>query len=235
MPPELRISDLRVSVDGMAILHGVNLAIGAGEVHALMGPNGSGKSTLANAIVGHSRYQVEEGEVILDGTDILSLPPDERARRGVFLAFQYPVAVPGVTVASLLRTALTATRGKAPVLPGDFRRLLADKMALLGIPESFAGRYVNDGFSGGEKKRLEVLQMAILGPRFAIHRGLYALSEEATAKYEGARARIAAFVGARSPREIIFVRNATEAINLVAYSWGRANVREGDPIVATLL
>jgi len=168
MQEELEIRDLHVSVKGKPILKGVSLAVRRGEIHALMGPNGSGKSTLANAIIGHPGYEVERGEVRLDGEDVLSLPPDERARRGLFLAFQYPVAIPGVTVANFLRTALAASRPEGPLLPRDFRRLLTEKMSLLGIPEGFAGRYVNDGFSGGEKKRLEIMQMAVLKPRFAI-------------------------------------------------------------------
>lgn len=168
MRPELRVRDLHVSVDGKSILKGVDLAVGVGEIHALMGPNGSGKSTLSHALVGHPRYRVERGSVTLNGEDLLGASPDERARRGLFLAFQYPVAIPGVTVANFLRSALAAQRGGAPVSPREFKRLLTDKMSLLGIPEAFAGRYVNDGFSGGEKKRLEIMQMAVLGPRFAV-------------------------------------------------------------------
>ncbi|MHB1006126.1 MAG: Fe-S cluster assembly ATPase SufC [Chloroflexota bacterium] len=168
MAAELRISDLRVSIDDKQILKGVDLSVRAGEIHALMGPNGSGKSTLSNAIIGNPRCRVEGGRVEVDGEDILSLTPDERARRGLFLAFQYPVAIPGVTVANFLRAALTANHADAPVLPREFRRVLTDKMAMLGIPEAFATRYVNDGFSGGEKKRLEIMQMAVLKPRFAI-------------------------------------------------------------------
>lgn len=168
MQAELRVNDLHVSVDGKPILQGLNLVVRTGEIHALMGPNGSGKSTLSNTIVGHPRYKVERGSITLDGQDILALSPDERARAGIFLAFQYPVAIPGVTVANFLRTALAANRGGAPVSPREFRRLLSDKMSLLGVPQAFASRYVNDGFSGGEKKRLEIMQMAMLQPRIAI-------------------------------------------------------------------
>ena len=168
MRPELRVRDLHVSVDGKPILKGVDLAVAAGEIHALMGPNGSGKSMLSHALVGHPRFRVDRGSATLNGEDLLGASADERARRGLFVAFQYPVAVPGVTVANFLRSALAAQRGGAPVPPREFKRLLADKMALLGIPEAFAGRYVNDGFSGGEKKRLEIMQMAVLGPRVAI-------------------------------------------------------------------
>jgi Fe-S cluster assembly ATP-binding protein len=164
------------------ILRGIDLEVHKGEVHAIMGRNGSGKTTLAYALMGHPAYQVTRGEVIWKGLDVLSLSPDKRARLGLFLAFQYPTAVPGLSVASFLRTALNARRrgldDAAPYDPsdptrggirmGEFRTLMRDKMALLRLDESFAGRYVNEGFSGGEKKRLEMLQMAILEPEFAI-------------------------------------------------------------------
>lgn len=161
------IEDLHVSVEGKEILKGVNLAVKKGEVHALMGPNGSGKSTLANALMGHPRYEVTGGRVLFKGEDILALSPDERARRGLFLAFQYPTAVPGVTMVNFLRSALKAVRGEeVPVR--EFRHLLKETMNLLKMDESFARRYVNDGFSGGEKKRAEVLQLGVLKPDMAV-------------------------------------------------------------------
>lgn len=165
--PILEIRDLHVAVEGKPILKGVNLTIHKGEVHALMGPNGSGKSTLSNALMGHPNYTVTSGDILFKGESILELSPDERARRGLFLAFQYPVAISGVSVVNFLRTALKSIRGEeVPVR--EFRKLLKEKMALLGMDDSFAGRYVNDGFSGGEKKRHEILQMAVLQPEMAI-------------------------------------------------------------------
>ena len=161
------IEDLHVSVEGKEILKGVNLAIKRGEVHALMGPNGSGKSTLANALMGHPRYVVTQGRVLFKGEDILRLSPDKRARRGLFLAFQYPTAIPGVTVVNFLRSSLKAVRG-TDVPVREFRTLLKETLDLLKMDEAFARRYVNDGFSGGEKKRAEVLQMGILRPDMAV-------------------------------------------------------------------
>ncbi len=170
---ELVINNLRVNVEETEILKGVNLTIKSGEVHAVMGPNGTGKSTLAYALMGHPKYIITEGEATLDGKDLLDLDPSERSKLGLFLAFQYPVAVPGVSVANFLRTAINAHRkGQNPEDKGisipDFRKKLKEKMALLDMDESFAGRYLNDGFSGGEKKRVEILQMATLEPKFAI-------------------------------------------------------------------
>jgi Fe-S cluster assembly ATP-binding protein len=163
----LTIDDLRVSVDGKQILNGLSLAIPAGEVHAIMGPNGSGKSTLANALMGHPRYEVTGGRVFLQGEEITDLAPDERARRGLFLAMQYPTAVPGVTMVNFLRAALKAVQGRdVPIR--EFRQRLQDAMKLLEMDESFARRYLNEGFSGGEKKRAEVLQMSILQPKMAV-------------------------------------------------------------------
>ena len=170
---ELVIKDLHVNVEDIEILKGVNLTIKSGEVHAVMGPNGTGKSTLAYALMGHPKYQITQGEVSLDGEAILDLEPNERSEKGLFLAFQYPVAVPGVSVANFLRTAINAHRravdpeDKGISIP-DFRKRLKDKLALLSMDESFAGRYLNDGFSGGEKKRVEILQMATLEPKFSI-------------------------------------------------------------------
>lgn len=167
MTPLLQVKDLHVEVDGKKILNGVNLEIRPGEVHALMGPNGSGKSTLSNALMGHPKYQVTKGSVIYKGQDITRMSPDQRARSGIFLAFQYPTAIPGVSVTNFLRTVMKTLLGKE-VAVKEFRKELKDKMELLEMKDSFAGRYVNDGFSGGEKKRLEILQMALIKPRLAI-------------------------------------------------------------------
>lgn len=159
--------DLRVSVQGNEILKGIDLTVEPGRVHALMGPNGSGKSTLAFSMAGHPGYVVTGGSVQLDGTELLELSPDKRARAGLFLSFQYPAAIPGVTVANFLRTARQAVRPD-DLPPAKFRKLIFDQLELLDMDPSFLGRYVNDGFSGGEKKRLEMLQLAILAPKYAI-------------------------------------------------------------------
>lgn len=173
MVAALEIRNLHASVEGTPILKGVNLTIKQGEIHALMGPNGSGKSTLANVLMGNPAYEVDAGQIIFDGQDILDLEPDERSRMGLFLAFQYPVAIPGVTVANFLRSAINARRRDADpddkgISIPEFRRLLMDKMKYLEVNSDFAGRYLNDGFSGGEKKRAEVLQMAVLQPKIAV-------------------------------------------------------------------
>jgi Fe-S cluster assembly ATP-binding protein len=165
--PTFQIENLRVSVEGKEILRGVELVVNRGEIHALMGPNGSGKSTLANTLMGHPKYEVTSGTVLFNGEEILNLTPDERARRGLFLAFQYPTAIPGVSLGNFLRAATRATRQDAPTA-GAFRKELMEKMKLLKMDSSFAGRYVNDGLSGGEKKRAEVLQMAMLRPKIAV-------------------------------------------------------------------
>ena len=173
MTAALEIKNLHVSVEDQPILKGINLLVRQGEIHALMGPNGSGKSTLAYALAGHPAYETVAGEVIFDGLDLLDLAPDERSRAGLFLAFQYPVAVPGVTVANFLRQAINSRRragdadDKGIPIPA-FRVLLKEKMDLLNVDHRFAGRYLNDGFSGGEKKRAEILQMATLEPKIAI-------------------------------------------------------------------
>jgi Fe-S cluster assembly ATP-binding protein len=163
----LEVKDLEVSVEGKQILNGLSLTVPAGEVHAIMGPNGSGKSTLANTLMGHPRYQVTGGRILLKGQDITALAPDERARLGMFLAMQYPTSIPGVTMVNFLRAALKAVQGQdVPVR--EFRERLFEAMALLKMDESFARRYVNEGFSGGEKKRAEVLQMSLLRPAMAV-------------------------------------------------------------------
>jgi len=168
---KLEIRDLYVSIEGNEILKGVNLTINQGEVHALMGPNGSGKSTLAYTLLGHSKYKVTKGDILIDGQSILGYPPDKRAKSGLFLAFQYPVTVPGVTMFSFLRAAYnsvhTDEKNQAPTL-FEFREAMNEKMKLLGVDESFMNRYLNEGFSGGEKKRAEILQMALMKPKFAI-------------------------------------------------------------------
>ncbi|HMM48965.1 MAG TPA: Fe-S cluster assembly ATPase SufC [Miltoncostaeaceae bacterium] len=165
--PILQITDLEVAVDDTPILKGVNLTVPQGEVHALMGPNGSGKSTLAYALAGHPRYEITGGQVLFAGQDLAELEPDERARLGLFLAMQYPVEVPGVSVMNFLRTALNATRGEE-IKPRDFVKLFDEKSRLLGFDRAFADRYLNEGFSGGEKKRHEIMQMAMLSPKFAV-------------------------------------------------------------------
>jgi len=163
----LDIKGLKVAVEGKQILNGVDLQVRQGEVHAIMGPNGSGKSTLANALMGHPRYKVTEGSVLFEGQDLLPLRTDERARRGIFLAFQYPTSISGVTMVNFLRQAMKARRG-ADVPIREFREKLMATLKLLKIDEQFARRYVNEGFSGGEKKRAEILQMGILDPKIAI-------------------------------------------------------------------
>ena len=167
----LQIEDLRVQVDGKPILNGFSLEVSEGEIHALMGPNGAGKSTLAYAVLGHPRYQVTGGRIRFRGEDVTKAPCDERARRGLFLGFQHPVTVPGVSIANFLLTAVRAagrsSDGKEPTVK-EFRRRLKEKMALLGIADGFLVRPVNDGFSGGEKKKLEILQMLVLSPVMAI-------------------------------------------------------------------
>jgi Fe-S cluster assembly ATP-binding protein len=165
--PTLQIQNLRVAVEGKEILRGLDLTVNRGETHALMGPNGSGKSTLANTLMGHPRYEVLEGSVKLDGEDILGLSPDKRAQLGLFLAFQYPVAIPGVRLGDFLRAA-TRAKSTEQMSALEFRKQLRQKMSMLKIDPSFAARDVNEGFSGGEKKRAEVLQMAMLEPSIAV-------------------------------------------------------------------
>jgi Fe-S cluster assembly ATP-binding protein len=171
----LELKNLHVALeDGTEIVKGVDLSVGPNEVHAVMGPNGSGKSTLAYALMGHPAYEITEGELLLDGENILEMEADERAQRGLFLAFQYPHAVPGVTVTSFLRSAINAVRKarnggeENPIPIPEFRKELLDQMDRLKVSRELASRYLNDGFSGGEKKRVEILQMAMLKPRIAI-------------------------------------------------------------------
>ena len=174
MSKVLTIENLSVAIDGKEILKGVDLTLRQGEIHALMGPNGSGKSTLSYAIMGHPNYEVTGGSVYLDGVDLLALEPDERAKAGLFLAFQYPTSIPGVTVANFLRHAVTNIRhpnrkeGEDLIPMRDFRKELRAEMDDLGVDPEFARRYLNEGFSGGEKKRAEVLQLAMLKPAIAI-------------------------------------------------------------------
>jgi Fe-S cluster assembly ATP-binding protein len=178
--PMFEIENLHASIEDTEILKGVNLTINQGEIHALMGPNGSGKSTLANVLAGHPSYEVTEGAIRFMGEDILEMAPDERAHLGIFLAFQYPTVIPGVSRANFLRMAVTNVRNARAeraaaageevkkMTPREFRKLMREKMALLKMDDSFATRYLNEGFSGGEKKRAEILQMALLEPTMAI-------------------------------------------------------------------
>jgi len=163
----LEFTDIRVEVEGKEVVKGVSLTIKPGEIHAIMGKNGSGKSSLSNALAGHPAYRITSGTATLDGHNLAEMEADERSRAGLFLAFQYPVAIPGVTVANFLRTALQAHRGKDADMT-DYRKLLKTEMKALGVDEVFATRYLNDGFSGGEKKRIEILQMSTLRPKMAI-------------------------------------------------------------------
>jgi Fe-S cluster assembly ATP-binding protein len=168
---DLEIRNLHVSAEDKEILKGLNLEVSRGEIHALMGPNGSGKSTLANAIMGHPALEITDGEIIFEGENITEAAPEDRSRAGLFLAFQYPVAVPGVTVAKYLRMALNAhreARGEDQINLKNFRKDTEAAMELVNIPRDFSSRYINDGFSGGEKKRMEVLQLAMLQPKMAI-------------------------------------------------------------------
>jgi len=163
----LEISDLWVEVNGHPIIRGVDLIVDRGEVHALMGPNGSGKSTLANVIMGRRGYQITEGKIRYKGEDLVAMPPDERARKGIFLAFQYPEAIPGVSVTQFLRQALS-NRSGVDYTVLELRLKVMEAMRALGMPSTFADRYLNEGFSGGERKRNEVLQMAVLSPELAV-------------------------------------------------------------------
>ncbi len=167
----IKIKNLHANVEGTEILKGINLTVNRGEVHAIMGPNGSGKSTLANVLAGHSAYEVTEGEIIFDGKNIIEMEPDERAREGLFLAFQYPIEIPGVSNSIFLRTALDEIRkhkGEPELTPKEFLSLLKEKAQILGMDTSLINRALNQGFSGGEKKRNEILQLLMLNPKLAI-------------------------------------------------------------------
>jgi Fe-S cluster assembly ATP-binding protein len=168
---DLEIRNLHVNAEGKEILKGLDLDVEKGRIHALMGPNGSGKSTLANAIMGHPSFEVTEGTITFKGTDITEADPDERSRAGLFMAFQYPVAIPGVTVSKYLRMILNAgreTRGEKPLKLKEFSKTAQEAMELVNIPRDFNSRYLNDGFSGGEKKRMEILQLALMKPEVAV-------------------------------------------------------------------
>jgi Fe-S cluster assembly ATP-binding protein len=165
----LEIRNLHASVDGKEILKGVDLAVKQGEVHAIMGPNGSGKSTLAFVLMGHPRYEVTKGEMLVDGKNVSGMSPDERAKLGLFLGFQYPTEVSGVSLFNFLKTSYNSLHGEAEKVSAmEFREMIRDKMKMLGIDESFVNRYLNEGFSGGEKKRGEILQMAVIDPKIAV-------------------------------------------------------------------
>jgi Fe-S cluster assembly ATP-binding protein len=168
---DLEIKNLHVAAGDKQILKGVDLHVRSGEFHALMGPNGSGKSTLANAVMGHPNFEVTEGQILFDGEDITEADPDVRSRSGLFMAFQYPVAIPGVTVAKYLRMVMNAhreARGEQTISLKDFRKTVEAAMELTNVPREFSNRYLNEGFSGGEKKRMEILQLALLNPRLAV-------------------------------------------------------------------
>lgn len=167
----LEIKNLHANIDGKEILKGINLTVKAGEIHAIMGPNGSGKSTLSSVLVGNPAFEVTEGEVLYDGKDLLELEPEERSREGIFLSFQYPVEIPGVSMVNFMRAALNEHRkhkGLEPVSATDFLKLMREKRAIVELDNKLAGRSVNEGFSGGEKKRNEIFQMAMLEPRLSI-------------------------------------------------------------------
>ena len=164
----LEIIDLHAGIEGKEILKGINLTVKTGEIHAIMGPNGSGKSTLAYTMMGHPKYKLLSGDIKIDGVSIKEMPPNQRALSGLFLGFQYPLEIPGVSLANFLRISYNAVRKDEPMLVRDFRKMLEDRFETVGMERSFATRYLNEGFSGGEKKKAEVVQLAVLRPKFAV-------------------------------------------------------------------
>ncbi|MHB1908360.1 MAG: Fe-S cluster assembly ATPase SufC [Nitrososphaerales archaeon] len=168
MADTIEIIDLHAGIEGKEILKGVSLKVNTGEIHAIMGPNGSGKSTLAYTLMGHPKYRLISGDIKINGTSIVNLPPNQRALLGLFLGFQYPLEIPGVSLANFLRISYNAVRKDEPMLVRDFRKMLEDKFEVVGMERSFATRYLNEGFSGGEKKKAEVVQLAVLRPKFAV-------------------------------------------------------------------
>lgn len=168
MTDTIEIIDLHAGIEGKEILKGVSLKVNTSETHAIMGPNGSGKSTLAYTLMGHPKYKIISGDIKINGESILKLPPNQRALKGLFLGFQYPLEIPGVSLANFLRISYNAVRKNEPMLVRDFRKMLEDKFEVVGMERSFATRYLNEGFSGGEKKKAEVVQLAVLRPKFAV-------------------------------------------------------------------
>jgi Fe-S cluster assembly ATP-binding protein len=237
---DLEIRNLHVSAGEKSILRGVDLHVRSGEFHALMGPNGSGKSTLANAIMGHPNLEVTEGQILFDGEDITEADPDERARAGLFMAFQYPVAIPGVTVAKYLRMVMNAHReanGEQAVSLKDFRKTVEAAMELTKVPREFSNRYLNDGFSGGEKKRMEMLQLALQEPRLAV------LDETDSGLDIDALRTVAAAVNAvneRHPFGVLIITHYQRILHLVQPQFvhimfeGRI-VKQGGPELVTVL
>jgi Fe-S cluster assembly ATP-binding protein len=237
---DLEIKNLHVSAEDKQILKGVDIAVRDNEIHALMGPNGSGKSTLANAVMGHPALEVTDGTVLFDGKDITEADPDERSRAGLFMAFQYPVAVPGVTVAKYLRVVMNAhreSRGEAPVSLKDFRKTVEAAMELTNVPREFSSRYINDGFSGGEKKRMEILQLALQEPKLAV------LDETDSGLDVDALRIVSAGVNAvreRSPMGILIITHYQRILHLIEPTHvhvmfeGRI-VKEGGPELVELI
>jgi Fe-S cluster assembly ATP-binding protein len=237
---DLEIRNLHVSAGDKQILKGVDLHVRDHEFHALMGPNGSGKSTLANAIMGHPNLEVTEGSILFDGEDITEADPDERARAGLFMAFQYPVAIPGVTVAKYLRMVMNAHReaaGEPSISLKDFRKTVEAAMELTKVPREFSNRYLNDGFSGGEKKRMEMLQLALQEPRLAV------LDETDSGLDIDALRTVAAAVNAvneRNPFGVLIITHYQRILHLVQPQFvhimfeGRI-VKQGGPELVTVL
>ena len=231
-PPLLEVEDLHVAIEGKEILKGLTLSVRAGELHAIMGPNGSGKSTLSFCLMGHPKYTITGGRILYKGQDIQQLLVNKRAAAGIFLAFQYPTAIPGVSVVNFLRAALQGIRG-SDVPVREFRQTVKTHLKALGIPDSFMNRYVNDGFSGGEKKRLEILQMAVLSPALAI------LDETDSGLDIDALKMVAAGInGQRSPnRGILLITHYQRLLNFVVPDYvhvlvdGKV-VRSGGPELA---